>query len=397
MSILCDIWIIFIATAFILSIFRSRRFFRKTQRLTDTAIPTHFHWPKISVLIPACNEGSTIESAARTLLATEYPSIEFIFVNDRSSDATGEIIDQLAREDFRVKVVHINELPEGWLGKVHAMAKGMELAGGEWVLITDADVHFAKDCLKKAVVIAHTNALDFLTVAPIVQAPTWLLRVFLAHFLHLMTIFVPPGQVTQEREPGYAGYGAFLFLRKSTYERSEKFAWLRLEIIDDAGTSLMMRRAGGRLGAVSGTGEVELEWYPNAWAFVKGLEKNVFASLQFSVVTVIFSCGINAFLGTGMLIAPFYASSPWFGIAVWSSLYFTLTVFGLEARRKTPAGFGEIYCTPIAFFCFPLITLRSAVITLWNGGVRWRSTFYPLAELRAHQRLNLSKILFKKE
>ena len=75
-------------------------------------------WPLVSVIAAARNEGTTIEAAMRQLLRTDYPNLELVLVDDRSEDETGHIADQLALEDPRVRVVHVTELPPGWLGKV---------------------------------------------------------------------------------------------------------------------------------------------------------------------------------------------------------------------------------------------------------------------------------------
>ena len=109
---------------------------------------------------PACNEAAHLESAARTILDQDYPQLEIILVDDRSSDGTGALIDLLAREDARVKAIHIDKLPDGWLGKVHALQRGVERAEGEWLLFTDADVHFAPTMLRRAVAyVTHSKPI----------------------------------------------------------------------------------------------------------------------------------------------------------------------------------------------------------------------------------------------
>ena len=91
-----------------------------SQNLSDTKGPDPERWPKLSVVVAALNEEATIEPALRSLAACSYPNLEIIVVNDRSTDRTGAIIDAVAREHPAVRPLHIQELPAGWLGKVHA-------------------------------------------------------------------------------------------------------------------------------------------------------------------------------------------------------------------------------------------------------------------------------------
>ena len=145
--------------------------------------------------------------------------------------------------------------------------------------MTDADVHFGRECLKKAVILAQNHKLDFLTVLPISHSQSWVLRIFLAHAAHILAV-----TFSAAKKKGFAGVGAFLFMNREVYRRSEGYEWLRMEVVDDAGLAYVMKRAGANMGIALGSGELEMEWYPNFPAFVRGLEKNIFSAFQYSVV-----------------------------------------------------------------------------------------------------------------
>lgn len=90
---------------------------RQSDRLADPA-----SWPRVSVIVPARDEGPKIEAGLKSLLASDYPNIEIVAIDDRSRDDTGAIMDRLANEsDGKLRVIHITDLPEGWLGKNHAL------------------------------------------------------------------------------------------------------------------------------------------------------------------------------------------------------------------------------------------------------------------------------------
>ena len=122
--------------------------------------------PTLSVVIPARNEIETLEAAVTSLLKQDYPDLQLVLVDDRSDDGTGDLVDRIAASSENVIAVHVAELPSGWLGKVNALRLGMEGARGDYVLFTDADVHFSRGSLRAAMNLAVSEELDHLTLLP---------------------------------------------------------------------------------------------------------------------------------------------------------------------------------------------------------------------------------------
>src|SRR5262245_58393739 len=125
-----------------------------TKRLAAVQVPELEHWPTVSLIAPARNEERHIEQAVRSLVPIDYPGLEITIVNDRSTDRTGEILSRLATEFPQLNVVHLEELPAGWLGKNHALQLGADRSQGEWLLFTDADVIFEPTALRRAIAYA---------------------------------------------------------------------------------------------------------------------------------------------------------------------------------------------------------------------------------------------------
>ena len=138
---------------------------RTLVRMTDR-LPQPATWPLVSMIIPARDEGEKIDAALRSVLAVDYPNLEIIAVDDRSRDETGRVMDRLAAEDPRLRVIHIETLPDGWLGKNHAMHVAAQAARGEFLLFTDGDVMFAPDALRRAVAYAEHTRIDHLCLSP---------------------------------------------------------------------------------------------------------------------------------------------------------------------------------------------------------------------------------------
>jgi cellulose synthase/poly-beta-1,6-N-acetylglucosamine synthase-like glycosyltransferase len=139
---------------------------RRLHRLASLRAPEPSAWPRVSVVVAARNEAATVERALPTMLALDYPDLEVIVVNDRSDDDTGAILDRLAATAPRLRVVHVRELPPGWIGKNHALHTGADSATGEWVLFTDADIHFEPDTLLRAIAYSRAHSLDHLAAVP---------------------------------------------------------------------------------------------------------------------------------------------------------------------------------------------------------------------------------------
>ena len=113
---------------------------RSIRFLKDVPSSKRLPTPKTSIIIPACNEEKHIQEALQSVLNQDYESLEFIIINDRSTDQTGAILTRMEKADPRLRVLRITELPLGWLGKNHALYYGAQNATGEWLLFTDADV-----------------------------------------------------------------------------------------------------------------------------------------------------------------------------------------------------------------------------------------------------------------
>ncbi len=134
--------------------------------LVDTGGRQSGDLPLISVIIPARNEEAQIGEALKGLLKTEGVRIEIIAVNDRSTDRTGVIMDEVAASDSRIRVIHIDQLPEHWLGKNHAMHQASLLAQGDWLLFTDGDILFQPRTIAAAVGYMQSRKLQHLCLLP---------------------------------------------------------------------------------------------------------------------------------------------------------------------------------------------------------------------------------------
>jgi cellulose synthase/poly-beta-1,6-N-acetylglucosamine synthase-like glycosyltransferase len=359
---------------------------RLIPRLSTTKSLPDDEIPALSVIVPARDEEGGIRACLESLLAQDHPRLEIIAVDDRSEDGTGRIMDEIAREsDGRLQVIHVADLPDGWLGKCHALHLGARRATGDLILFTDGDILFAPSTLRLAVSHLEREGGDMLVVIPELLSGSFFERAVLFGFAMTFLALCPPWRVIDPRSRTAAGAGAFNLVRRSAYESAGGHGALRMALVDDLALSQLIKWSGGRLGMVSGVGEVRVRWQASAGGLVRGLEKNAFGSMGFSVPRAMFSV-------TSLL---FISGWPWLGLLIgpWPSraicAAIALGIFpliGLSLRRSTGARDFPSLAFPLGGLVMSWTITRSAFVTLRQRGVRWRGTFHSLRELREFQR-----------
>ncbi len=339
--------------------------------------------PRVSIIVPARNEEEHIRETLIRLLALEYSNYEIIAVNDRSSDRTGALMEEIAaRPEAREKLhaIQVSELPPGWLGKTHAMWAAGKQATGDWVLFTDADVLFKPDTLRRAIAYAEAERADHVVLFPrmIMKLPGE--RMMMSFFQTLFMFGHRPWKVADPKTPDHMGVGAFNLVRRSVYEEIGTYQALRMEVLDDMKLGKVIKNAGFSPRVVFGEDLISLRWAKGAFGIVSNLTKNFFALLSFqwwraiAAVVAVGFFNLGPFLGVGL--AHGWARVP-YAVALGSIL---LIYFGMASRSAVRPYYFLLH--PVATGLFMYILMKSMVHTLWNDGIVWRGTKYPLEELR---------------
>jgi cellulose synthase/poly-beta-1,6-N-acetylglucosamine synthase-like glycosyltransferase len=340
--------------------------------------------PLVSIIVPARNEEESIEQALNTLLALDYDNYEVIAVNDRSTDGTGEIMERVAGNlpglAPRLRVVHHRELPAGWLGKTHAMWTATNLAAGEWLLFTDADVMFKPESLRRALAYAEAEKADHLVVFPrmIMKRPGEYMMI--AFFQTMFMFGHRPWKVADPKARDHMGVGAFNLVRRSVYEAVGTYERLRMEVVDDMKLGKVVKNAGFAQRNVFGADLISVRWAKGAMGVVDNLTKNFFAVLSFQWWRTLLSAFALAFINLGPFLGVWLAHG-WervpYALALGSMF---LIYMGMSWRSSVPPYY--FFLHPVSTVLFIYTLLRSMVLTLWNGGIMWRGTKYRLEELR---------------
>jgi len=352
--------------------------------------------PRVSIIVPARNEENDIEQSLTRLLQLDYDNYEVIAVNDRSTDRTGEIMERVARNHKPdlgapflapfarsgdlLRVIHHQELPSGWLGKTHAMWTATNQATGDWLLFTDADVLFKPDSLPRALAYAEAEKADHVVLFPqmIMKRPGEYMMI--AFFQTMFVFGHRPWKVADPKSRDHMGVGAFNLIRRSVYESVGTYEALRMEVLDDMKLGKVVKNAGFAQRNVFGNDLISIRWAQGAGGVVNNLTKNFFAVLSFQWPRTVISAFGLAFLNLmpflGIWLAHGWERLP-YAIAL-ASMF--LIYLGMSWRSGVPAYYFLLHPVSTALFIYTL--LRSMFHALWNDGIIWRGTKYPLEELR---------------
>ena len=340
--------------------------------------------PTVSVVFAARNEARNIREALQSLLHLEYPSLEIIAVNDRSEDTTGTILDDLARDNPRLVVEHVDTLPEGWIGKNHALQLGAERASGEVLLFTDADVVFDPTVLARAVRCMEEDQLDHLTGPADIRTPTLALELFVATFALFFNGFFRPWRMAAPGRQGAIGFGAFNLVRKDAYERAGTHRVIAFSADDDLRLGQRLGRSGARQAFAVVDTLLQVEWYASLSEAVRGLEKNTLAAVDFSLSTLV-AGSLGQLIFTVWPFVALYATSGGTRILNLLAVVLMIAVQIYLLRRSSLRAWTAL-ALPLGTLLVVYTYARAAILTYARGGIRWRGTFYSLDKLRGSLR-----------
>ncbi len=338
--------------------------------------------PRLTVVVPARDEAEKIAATLDALLLADYAGLSIVAVDDRSTDTTGTIMEAYAREHpRRLSVVHVEELPEGWLGKVFALSVATDRSEGEYLLYTDADVVFSPSILRRAVAYAQSVDADHLVVLPTMQVKSRGEGIVLG-FFQVFGLWASRLWKVEDASArrDVIGIGAFNLVRRAALEEIGGWGPQRMAIVEDVTLGRRMKAAGLRQRVAFAPGLVLVHWAAGARGLVRGMTKNLFAAFNFQPLFLLAACA--------MVSALFLL--PLVGLVWWNTIPPALLVLAsIGATYRTMGEASDIdaryaWLYPLGVVAFVVAMLRSMLVVLWQRGVLWRGTHYRLAELRQH-------------
>ncbi len=356
---------------------------RSITMLKDVAVSLPETAPRVSVVIAARNEETKIEQALQSVLRQDYPNLEFIVVNDRSDDRTGEILHGMGEKYPALHIVDVSQLPAGWLGKNHALYCGAQQASGDYLLFADADVMMQPATVSKALSHVLQRDLDHLTIGLEVHMPGLFLEMFIATFAIFFAMYARPWKASDPKSSCHIGIGGFNLVRSLVYWNLDGHRPIAMRPDDDMKLGKLIKSNGYRQEMVFGRPLIQVEWYDSVRSLIHGLEKNAFAGVGYRSMAVIAGSLAQFLVNVWPFVGIFVTSGP----TRWLNILIAASILALcwDSARFFGAKPWHGVAFPVITLFFLYILWRAMLVTVVKGGIHWRGTFYPLDELKANR------------
>lgn len=335
--------------------------------------------PSVAIIIAVKDEEAEVEEALRSVCALDYPHFRTIVINDRSTDGTAAILERMENTNPKLSLITVEKLEEGWLGKNHALYQGYRASSEEWLLFTDADVKFEPQALRKAMQYVAQKKLDHLTVLPEVTSQSSLFKSVMNTFALMLDVKLRPWDISNPSSTASMGVGAFNLVNRNAYEKAGTHSIISLRPDDDLKLGERIKHSGFRQDLVYGEKEISLQWYTSLWQFINGLMKNTFSVSNYQLGTAI-GMALSTFLILVLPVPLFLLSGYPFAIAAGVMLLAQILV--MMFKKGMNASWWHALLIPFSGMVMVYIVIKSALLTIKQGGIYWRDSFYPLSELK---------------
>lgn len=343
--------------------------------------------PLVSAILPARDEEHNIGRCLDSLSAQDYPNLEIIVVNDRSTDRTGQIAQEAAARDSRIRVLTIERLPAGWTGKTHALQQAAEQARGDWFWFIDADTEHAPESLSILMEYARAEDASLVSLLPDLRCESFWEQV--AQPLAGVTLMqsFPLHVVNNDRSRVAFANGQYILIERPAYLASGGHEAVRDRFVEDIALAHEVKKLGLRIRVTLANGLVSCRMYSSLAQLVRGWSRIIYDALDRKAWRVslrlldglVFSQTGHAALAAGLVLgaAGVWPLAGWLiGLSVLHH-FWMYVVFRRVYRWSVP---GSRYAAwfPLANLIVDLVLIK-AIRMCFTGQVTWRGTHYQSA------------------
>ncbi|MFD2474543.1 glycosyltransferase [Amycolatopsis silviterrae] len=328
-------------------------FWRTDQRLPKLIPPDS--WPSVAIVVPARDEADLLPDTLPTLLRQRYPGdARVILVDDGSSDGTAEVARSLTvPHGLPLTVTSPGEPPDGWTGKLWAVAHGVREAGdADLLLLTDADIAHDPDSLETLV--AASSDRDMVSQMAVLRTETFWERLIVPAFVYFFAMLYPFRRVNSARWRTAAAAGGCVLVRRETLERAGGIAAIRGALIDDVALARAVAGAGGRIWLGYASKVRSVRPYPRLADLWQMVARSAYTQLRHSPLLL---AGTVVGMIAVFLAPPAFAlTGAWPAAAAWVVMAATFVPVARYYRQPLVAGL----LLPFTAALYTLMTLDSA-------------------------------------
>jgi chlorobactene glucosyltransferase len=352
--------------------------------------------PFVSICVPARNEEKKIARCLDSLISQNYPSFEIIVVDDRSTDATAEIIESFVAKDARVKLVRGKDTPSGWIGKCNALAHAVGYASGDWFAFTDADTFHQPNSIRDAVCHGLTNKADLVSFMPMQELGSFPERLVMPLLLGSFLLGDPFHSVNDPAAQRAYAYGQYIITRRSSYLAVGGHQSVRDEILEDHALSRVFKEKGYRILVGDGKSLYSVRMYTDLESMWQGWTKNLYSLIEsrignlFLVLFLINSTILYPFVQVPVLIQLFVGGESPATLQILAiPVLLQLLVVYLWYRKTSEhhAGIGpkQFFLLPFGALAVSVLYLHASFLVLSGGQVNWKGRRYTVNTFKTIQ------------
>jgi glycosyltransferase involved in cell wall biosynthesis len=197
-------------------------------------------------------------------------------INDESSDRTAEIVTGLTTRIPHLRLIEVQKVPPGWVGKNYAASVGASHVKGTWLLFTDADAEHEPGAARRALELAQQTGAALVSFSPEQLTQKWYEKALIPFVYCRLARHFSFDAVNDPSSSAAAANGQFLMIRRDAYDAIGGHASVAGEVLEDLALARRAKSAGYRLWFSSGAGIVRVRMYRSFAAMWEGWKKNLY-------------------------------------------------------------------------------------------------------------------------
>ncbi len=339
--------------------------------------------PLISVIVPAHNEEAGIKECLESVLEQDYPRLELILVDDRSTDSTLAVSARIAANKGQFKIVKITDLPQDWTGKCHALHEGVRHASGEWLAFLDADSTLHKTAIRQSYYEAVKANVSMITLSPQFVMKTFWEKALQPTFASMSCILFPLARINDPSSPVASANGMFYLINREAYDQINGHRDVKNLAVEDIGIGMRVKASGSGLLFANGRNLLQTRMYTNFTEIINGWTRILSASMNYKMFTVLKYLGVHVLMSTPVSLLALYFFIPT-AQQLWPAAWFVLPAIVVLGSSAVSA----LFCSQIgasrklvALFVLGnlmLIWVFAVIVKkiLMKDALQWRGTTY---------------------